>query len=60
MKITDTLYKAGAIALLIGAALKIAFPIYASYVYIAGAVLFAVMQFIGRERGGNIALRRLV
>ena len=60
MKITDTLYRIGAIVLLIGAALKIARPLHASYIYITGAVLFAVMQFIGRERGGNIALRRLV
>ena len=60
MKITDTLYKIGAITLLVGAALKIVYPLYASYIYIVGAVLFAVMQFVGRERGGNVALRRLV
>ena len=60
MKTAYTLYRIGATALLIGAALKIIYPLYASYIYTAGAVLFAVTQFICRERGGNIALRRLV
>lgn len=60
MKTIDILYKLGGVALLVGAALKIVYPVYASYIYILGAILFATMQFIGRERGGNHALRRLV
>lgn len=60
MKIIDTLYKLGGIALLIGAVFKIVFPLYASYIYLLGAILFAVMQFLGRERGEGLALRRLV
>ena len=50
----------GALLLLAGAMLKFSFSTEASYVYAAGAVLFAVMQFLGRVRGGSIALRRLV
>lgn len=50
----------GALLLLAGAMLKFSFSVEASYVYAAGAVLFAVMQFLGRVRGGSIALRRLV
>lgn len=60
MKIIDTLYRLGAITLLIGAVMKLTFPIYAQYIYTIGAILFAVMQFIGRHKEGNFVLRRLV
>lgn len=60
MKIVGRLTMLGAILLLAGAILKMSFSNEASYVYTVGAVLFAIMQFIGRVRGGNIALRRLV
>ena len=45
----------GALLLLAGAMLKFSFSVEASYVYAAGAVLFAVMQFLGRVRGGSRA-----
>jgi hypothetical protein len=60
MKIVGRLTMLGAIMLLAGAMLKMSFSNEASYIYTAGAVLFAIMQFIGRIRGGNLALRRLV
>lgn len=50
----------GALLLLAGAMLKFSFSTEASYIYAVGTVLFAVMQFLGRVRGGSIALRRLV
>ena len=50
----------GALLILAGAMLKFSFSNEASYIYAIGAVLFAVMQFLGRVRGGSIALRRLV
>lgn len=46
--------------LLAGAMMKMFLPLYASYVYIVGALLFAVMQFIGRCRSHNFVIRRLV
>ncbi len=60
MKIVDTLYKLGAVVLLIGAIMKLSFPIYAPYIYTMGALLMATMQFIGRYRGGDFVMRRLV
>ena len=60
MKIVNTLYKLGALLLLVGAVAKIVFPIYAAYIYTVGALLFAVMQFLARPQGGNFVLRRLV
>lgn len=60
MKIKQLLYYAGAVLLLAGAAVKMILPVYAPYIYTAGALLFAVMQFVCRERGGGLAVRRLV
>lgn len=50
----------GAIALLFGAASKMYLPEYYRYIYIVGAVLFAVAQFIQRPRVKGLTLKRLV
>jgi len=60
MKIHEILAMLGATLLLVGAVLKMSYGDVASYVYTLGATLFAVMQYLGRERGGNFAVRRLV
>ncbi len=60
MRIREILAMLGAILLLVGAILKMLFGDVASYIYTVGAALFAVMQFMGRVRGSNFAVRRLV
>ena len=60
MKTIKILYHRAAISVVIGAASRLLLPELYAYIYAAGAVIFAVTQFICRERGGNIALRRLV
>ena len=60
MRIREILPMLGAILLPVGAILKMSFGDVASYIYTVGAALFAVMQFMGRVRGGNFAVRRLV
>lgn len=60
MKLKETLYYIGGVTLLAGAVLKMAMPLYASYIYTVGAVLFAIMQFLLRYRGGSVVVRRLV
>ncbi len=60
MKIINILYYVGAVVLLAGAVMRMSHPAIACYVYMVGAVLLAVMQFIGRERNGNFVVRRLV
>lgn len=60
MRIREILAMLGAILLLVGAILKMSFGDVASYIYTVGAALFAVMQFMGRVRGSNFAVRRLV
>ena len=47
-------------ALLFGAVARMFLPEYYSYIYITGAVLFAVMQFLLRPRNSSVTLRRLV
>lgn len=47
-------------ALLFGAVARMFLPEYYSYIYIIGAVLFAVMQFLLRPRNCSVTLRRLV
>ena len=54
------LYYTGASLLLLGAALRLFLPQYYCYIYLAGAVMFAVTQFILRPRYSTLALRRLV
>lgn len=50
----------GACAVLAGAVLKMFAPNEASMLFLAGAVLFAVMQFITRCKSDNFTIRRLV
>ena len=50
----------GALALLAGLVLRMFLPAYFAVVYICGAVLFAVTQFLLRPKGCSVALRRLV
>ena len=50
----------GAALLLIGAIMKMSYSNEASYIYISGATLFAIMQFIGRTHSNKFAIRRLV
>lgn len=54
------LYFLGAMLLLSGAVSRMFLPECYSYIYMTGAVLFAVMQFLLRPRNCSVALRRLV
>lgn len=54
------LYFLGAMILLFGAVSRMFLPECYSYIYMTGAVLFAVMQFLLRPRNCSVALRRLV
>ena len=60
MKVIKALYFLGAVALLFGAVARMFLPEYYAYIYIIGASLFAVMQFLLRPRGCSVTLRRLV
>ena len=60
MKTVQFLYYLGAIALLAGAVSRMFLPEYYSYIYIAGAVVFAVAQFLLRPRHKHFMVRRLV
>ncbi len=54
------MYYAGAITLLLGAASRIALPQIYCYIYMVGAVLFALAQFFLRPDFKGLTLRRLV
>ena len=60
MKLIKVLYFLGAILLLFGAVARMFLPEYYAYIYIIGASLFALMQFLLRPRNCSMALRRLV
>ena len=60
MRMIRILYFLGAVLLLFGAVSRMFLPEYYSYIYMTGAVLFAVMQFLLRPKNCNVALRRLV
>lgn len=60
MKLANILYYIGALLLFAGLVVRLFLPEYYSYVYICGASLFAVMQFLLRPRQEGLALRRLV
>ncbi len=60
MKIIKILYILGAVALLFGAVARMFLPEYYAYIYMVGAVVFAVSQFLLRPRNCTLALRRLV
>lgn len=60
MKAVQYLYYFGALALLAGAVLRMFLPEYYSYIYLSGAVVFAVSQFLLRPRHKHFMVRRLV
>ena len=60
MKIIDILYYTGAVLLLAGAAARLFVPGSFALIYMPGAVLFSLMQFILRPRSKALAVRRLV
>ena len=60
MKAIRVLYYVAAIAVLAGAASRLFLPEIYSYIYSAGAVLFAITQFILRPRHKHRNVRRLV
>lgn len=60
MKIANLLYMLGACVVLAGAVLKMFIHKEASLLFVSGAILFAVMQFITRCRSNNFVIRRLV
>ncbi|MBR3878112.1 MAG: hypothetical protein IKJ23_08020 [Bacteroidaceae bacterium] len=60
MRIAAVLYYLGALALFTGLVLRMFMPDFYAYVYSAGALLFAVMQFVLRPHGKGLSLRRLV
>lgn len=60
MKFFKVLYIVGAVVLLFGAAARMFMPEYYAYVYLTGAVLFALAQFMLRPRNTSLTLRRLV
>lgn len=59
-KTIQFLYYVGAVALLVGAASWLFLPGIYSYIYISGAVLFALTQFLLRVRHTDTVVRRLV
>lgn len=59
-KIFVLLNYAGAAVLLAGLVMRMFLPHVYAYVYICGAVLFAVTQFLLRPRHDGLVLRRLV
>lgn len=60
MKVIRILYCSGAVALLFGAVARMFLPEYYAYIYISGALLFAVTQFLLRPDASSVTLRRLV
>ena len=60
MKFVTLVNKISWVALLLGAAGKMAFGKEASYLYVVAALLLAVTQFLLRERDANFVIRRLV
>lgn len=60
MKFIKVLYVIGAVLLLFGAASRLFLQDIYSYIYMAGAVIFAVSQFLLRPKGDFVALRRLI
>lgn len=60
MKTVQFLYYVGALALLVGAVSRLFLPEYYSYIYVVGAALFAVSQFLLRPRHKHFMVRRLV
>lgn len=49
----------GAVLLLAGAVIQITRAVWAPYLYLAGAILFAYTQLADRYEGANLIIRRL-
>ena len=60
MRLVNIFYYIGAALLFFGLVSRFFMQQYYSYIYVCGAVLFAVMQLLSRPRGEGVALRRLV
>ncbi len=60
MRVVNILYRVGALLLLVGAVMRMSHPGMAGYIYMAGAILFVLMQFVGRTRNAGFVVRRLV
>ena len=58
-KMKDKLAVVGAIVLFIGLALQFVKLVWAPYVYLVGAWLFAYVQLVSDYKGKNIIIRRL-
>ena len=59
-RILKLLYYVGAVALLAGIASRMFLPEIYSYIYLSGAVLFALTQFFLRVKHSNFVVHRLV
>lgn len=59
-KVIPVLNYVGAFALLAGLVMRLLAPEYYAHVYTAGAVMFAVTQFLMRPRAEGLVMRRLV
>lgn len=59
-KLIEYLNYIGALALLAGLVMRVLLPEVYSIVYLSGAVVFAVTQFLLRPRCGGLVMRRLV
>lgn len=60
MKIIKLMYIIGAILLLFGTVSRLFLQDIYSYIYMAGAVIFAICQFLLRPKNCSTTLRRLV
>lgn len=58
-KYYPTIFVIGAILLLGGAIIQITQAVWAPYVYLVGAILFAYVQVTDRYEGANLIIRRL-
>ncbi len=59
-KLLEILNYVGAIALLVGLVMRVLLPELYATVYISGAVIFALTQFLLRPRYEGLVMRRLV
>lgn len=59
-RIVKLLYYVGAMTLLVGAVSRMFLPDVYSYIYLSGAAVFAVTQFLLRVRHEHFTVRRLV
>ncbi len=60
MKVISLLYKISWIVLLLSTVAKFFYRSEASYPFLGAALVLAVTQYLCREKGGTVALRRLV